>query len=334
MTEESASTGFSRRKFLIGAGGVAGGLALAGGFGGALGNLTLGQQAGVRIAAAQNLKTDLDILQFALTLEHFENAAYAAANQSGLLTGQAADLFKAFGEHEAAHVAALTDVITKMGATPVAAQNKYYLPNLQTSDQIVDLFIQLEEVGAGAYLGAAPMIQDKALLSAAASIHDVEAQHASSLKALKSDPMPSPAFGAPLSYDEVIMAVTPFLTAPAAPPEGGYYTNTNPAPSLAVAVNRIDAVTAAGVLYYPETGHSLSGPFADYFNANGNLMQFGFPITEPYMGTNQTDNKQYVQQFFQRARMEWHPENKGTPFEVELGLLGAEQLFKSMMGGM
>jgi hypothetical protein len=30
--------------------------------------------------------------------------------------------------------------------------------------------------------------------------------------------------------------------------------------------------------------------------------------------------------------MEWHPEHKGTQFEVQLGLLGAEQLFKDMMG--
>jgi hypothetical protein len=58
---------------------------------------------------------------------------------------------------------------------------------------------------------------------------------------------------------------------------------------------------------------------------------FGFPITEPFMGTNQTNNKQYVQQYYQRARMEWHPENAGTQYEVQLGLLGAEQLFKDMM---
>lgn len=101
---------------------------------------------------------------------------------------------------------------------------------------------------------------------------------------------------------------------------------------MAVALNRVEPVTAAGVLYYPETGHSLSGPFADYFNAHGGLMQFGFPITEPYTGANMTNSTQYVQQFFQRARMEWHPEYKGTPFEVELGLLGAEQLFKDIMG--
>lgn len=320
--------GLSRRQFLAGTGAVAGGLALAGGLGG----LTLGEQAGLRMASAQALKTDLDVVQFALTLEHFENAAYRAANASGLLTGTAADLFKAFGDHENTHVVALTDVAKKLGGTPVAEQARYNLPKLDTAEQVIALFIVLEEVGAGAYLGAAPLLKDKALLGAAISIHNVEAQHASALKAFANDPMPSPAFGKASTVEEVLAAVIPFLTVTAAPP-GGYYTNLNPAPSLQVATNRIDAVRGDNVLYFAQTGHSVSGPFLDYWRKTGGVAQFGFPISEPYTGVNRTDGKTYVQQFFERTRMEWHPELKGTQYEVLLGLLGSEQLFKDMMGG-
>lgn len=322
--------GITRRRFLIGTGGVAGGLALAGG---SLAGLTVGQQAGVRLASAQTLKTDLDILQFALTLEHFENAAYKAANASGLLKGTAADLFKAFGDHEAAHVAAVTDTIKKLGGTPVAAQAKYNLPTLQNQEEVVRLFTTIEEVGAGAYLGAAPLIKDKGILGAAASILNVEAQHASTFKAFMNDPMPSPAFGMPLTPDQVLAAVKPFLEVSSTPPPaGGYFTIDNPAPSLAVAVNRINSVSASGVLFFPETGHSLSGAFQKFYKDHGGLTLFGFPISEPFSGPNRTDGKTYTQQFFQRARMEYHPENKGTPYEVLLGLLGSEQVFKDMMG--
>ncbi len=322
--------GFSRRRFLVGAGGAAGGLALAGVSG--FTSFTPAKQFGLQLAGAQALKTDLDILQFALTLEHLEDAAYRAANASGLLKGTAADLFKQFGDHEHTHVVALTDVITKLGGKPVAEQAKYNLPQLQSQDQIVQLFSAVEEVGAGAYLGAAPLLKDKTLLAAAASIANIEARHAATFKAFLNDPMPSPAFAKALTYDEVIAAVTPFLNAPAGQ-TGKYYTVDNPAPSLQVAFNRVDAVQAAGVQYVAATGHTLSGAFLSYFNAHGGVAIFGYPISEPFNGANRTDGKQYTQQYFQRARLELHPEYKGSPYEVELGLLGAEQLFKDMMGG-
>src|SRR6476469_657759 len=98
----NAPKGISRRKFLGGTAAVGAGLALSG----TVGKLTMGERAGLQIASAQTLKTDLDVVQFALTLEHLEDAAYRAANASGLLKGTVADYFKAFGEHEHAHVLA------------------------------------------------------------------------------------------------------------------------------------------------------------------------------------------------------------------------------------
>ena len=70
----------------------------------------------------------------------------------------------------------------------------------------------------------------------------------------------------------------------------------------------------------------IAGPLLTYWNANGGLRMFGYPITEAYMGKNPTDGKDYVQQYYQRARLEWHKEFAGTENEVLLGLLGSEQL--------
>jgi hypothetical protein len=69
--------------------------------------------------------------------------------------------------------------------------------------------------------------------------------------------------------------------------------------------------------YFPETGHTVRGEFLDYFNRHGSLRIFGYPITEQI-----TLNGRTVQ-YFQRARLELHPENQ-APYRVQLGLLGEE----------
>ncbi len=80
----------------------------------------------------------------------------------------------------------------------------------------------------------------------------------------------------------------------------------------------------AGCRYFPETKHSLCPPFAAYWEQNGGLERFGYPITEAQQETigDWTGNIQY----FERRRMEHHTENRGTQFEVLLGLLGKEVL--------
>ena len=40
--------------------------------------------------------------------------------------------------------------------------------------------------------------------------------------------------------------------------------------------------------------------------------------------TPSQDGKTYLVQYFERNRLEYHPENKGTPYEVLLGLLGVQ----------
>lgn len=69
--------------------------------------------------------------------------------------------------------------------------------------------------------------------------------------------------------------------------------------------------------YFPQTGHVVSNAFLEFFDRRGGLDIFGYPISEAMYEGN------LIVQYFQRARMEWHPENP-DPYKVQLGLLGSQ----------
>ncbi len=79
-------------------------------------------------------------------------------------------------------------------------------------------------------------------------------------------------------------------------------------------------IFSADRIYIQETGHSLSSPFLGYWRANGDVRLFGYPISEPV-----TENRHAVQ-YFERVRMEYHPEIADSRYRIELGLLGKEYM--------
>lgn len=176
--------------------------------------LVLGTLSTTRIgtgsAFAQGTNPDLEILNYALTLEHLEATAYRQVLATGLLSGTVRDYFQSFGEHEAAHVTALTQTIQSLGGTPVSAQANYAFPTFQSAQEVIEFFHMVEELGAAAYLGQAPRIQNDDLLVAAVSIHNVEGQHAAVLGDVLGLP-PSPAFAEAKTMDQVLQVVRPLL---------------------------------------------------------------------------------------------------------------------------
>ncbi len=141
---------------------------------------------------AQNL-SDPDILNFALGLEHLENSLYRQAIASNRLMGEAADIFRTFGQHEATHVAALTMALTQAGYANIAKEGTYKFPAFDTQENILRLINTVEPVGVGAYTGAARLLKDKGILAVAGSIVQVEARHTAITRALAGDRMPVPA---------------------------------------------------------------------------------------------------------------------------------------------
>ncbi|MBP1467930.1 cellulase family glycosylhydrolase [Candidatus Chloroploca sp. M-50] len=76
----------------------------------------------------------------------------------------------------------------------------------------------------------------------------------------------------------------------------------------------------AGCRYFPETRHSLCPPFRAYWERNGGLATFGFPISEPANETVENGRTLSVQ-YFERARFEDHPDLSSAN-RVQLSRLG------------
>ncbi len=164
----------------------------------------------VRKAMAQDMMGDIDILNYALTLEYLETDFYVQGLKLKL-GAEAKELATLFGEQEAEHVDALSSTITDLGGTP-ADKPTFTFP-VKDEASFLMLAQTLEDTGVSAYNGAAPAIQSTEVLGAAGSIVQVEARHAAAIRLLR-DEMPAPsAFDEALEMQAVLDAVTPFIKA-------------------------------------------------------------------------------------------------------------------------
>ena len=82
--------------------------------------------------------------------------------------------------------------------------------------------------------------------------------------------------------------------------------------------------TAGAGWCFRETGHCLGGAFRTYWEANGGLAQFGYPLTEVFEERLE-DGGSYRVQYFERARFEYHPEHV-APYDILLGQFGRQIL--------
>jgi rubrerythrin len=160
-------------------------------------------------ALAQSGAGDIDIVNFALTLEYLEAAFYKEGLAKAGLSGQAKKLAKEIGDHETQHVAALTQTVKQLGGKPAAVPKVAFPFTDQKS--FLKLAQVFEDTGVSAYNGAAPLIKSKEVLGAAGSIVQVEARHAAAIRLLNgADPSPA-AFDPTLGKNQVLKAVKPFI---------------------------------------------------------------------------------------------------------------------------
>lgn len=159
-------------------------------------------------ALAQSDMGDVEIVNFALTLEYLETAFYTKALELGLST-DVKKLAKLIQDDESQHVDALTATVKKLGGTP-AQKPEFTFPD-KDEKSFLKLAQVLEDTGVSAYNGAGPAIKSKEVLGAAGSIVQVEARHAAAIR-LQNGRVPAPAaFDKALTTDQVLAAVKPFI---------------------------------------------------------------------------------------------------------------------------
>jgi hypothetical protein len=164
----------------------------------------------VSAAFAETGGGDVEILNFALTLEYLESDFYNVKGSSVGLKGTAKSYAKLFGEEEADHVNALTAVIKQMGGTPVAKPTFVFPATSESS--FLKLASVLENTGVGAYNGAGPSLKSKEVLAAAGGIVQIEARHAAAIDLLiGKSPTPNQGFDRPLTKAQVLAAAGPLI---------------------------------------------------------------------------------------------------------------------------
>jgi ferritin-like protein len=155
---------------------------------------------------------DVEILNFALTLEYLETDFYAVKGRQVGLRRQAKAYAIQFGAEEAEHVTALSAAIKQLGGTPVK-KPRFAFPATSESSFLA-LASVLENTGVGAYNGAAPSLASKQVLASAGSIVQVEARHAAAIDLLIGmSPTPNEGFDKPLTKAEVLAKAGPLIKA-------------------------------------------------------------------------------------------------------------------------
>jgi hypothetical protein len=180
--------------------------------GGVYGLSTVGPFVGQ--AMAQGGGGDVDILNFALTLEFLEGAFYTMAVKDVKdLSGDVKELATTLRDNELEHVDALTATIKDLGGKPVKAPGVDFGDAFSSQDTFLELAQTFEDLGVGAYNGAGPMIESVEVLAAAGSIVQVEGRHAGVIRLLRGERISPSAFDKGLEMQEVLDAAKPFIKA-------------------------------------------------------------------------------------------------------------------------
>jgi rubrerythrin len=185
--------------------------------------------------------TDIDVLNYALTLEHLEYAFYrdglmkfgereleGAKVFDGLgryLRNRAYRNFELIRNHEKTHVETLKGVIESLDGKPVPEATYNFKETAFTSvAKFIAVAQELENTGVSAYDGAIAHIEAAGLLTASATIATVEARHASYLNLLNGGvPFPD-AFDEPAAPRAICEAVEAKFIVSTPEPYGPYYT--------------------------------------------------------------------------------------------------------------
>jgi hypothetical protein len=179
--------------------------------------------------------TDIDVLNYALSLEQLESALYETAletfDEEAFVESDALSAYdesyrqtlysyvETLAAHEAQHATVFTQAVELLGGEAVTPAE--YEFGFETVGEFLSLAQVIENTGVAAYAGAAPFIESPDLLSAALSVHSVEARHAAVMNTVTgTSPFPD-TFDTASSQSEVLEAVSEFVVSEIETPTDG-----------------------------------------------------------------------------------------------------------------
>ncbi|KAH8111520.1 ferritin-like domain-containing protein [Phellopilus nigrolimitatus] len=245
--------------------------------------LCIGAVSGTPLGKRDDVPTVTQTLQFALTLEHLEDAYYTGAlakfseadfEKDGLphwVRGRISEI----SQHEKTHVGFLTDMLGADAVAPCTYNFKYTDPR-----GVLAMTKSLETVGTDAYLGAAQFLSGKRVMTAAASILATEARQAAwaNSAGLNSEPW-SGSFETPLSPSQAFTIASQYI---ASCPSSNPTLPFKAFPALTIAAKGTPALGKTVKLAYEDSGSDprwlaiMSGLETRYFKIDGDH-QVAFP---------------------------------------------------------
>ncbi len=156
--------------------------------------------------------SDLDILNFALTLEYLESTFYERAlTQVPNLSDDNRRLIEEIYRNEAQHVLVLRAAIKQMGGKTVRRPELSFATVFNSEKIFLGLANTFEDTGVSAYNGAAPLLRSKRILAAAGTIVQIEGRHAALIRVARGrEPAPH-AFDEASRQSDVLAATRTFF---------------------------------------------------------------------------------------------------------------------------
>ena len=182
-------------------------------------------QVNAKNVSPEKTTNDVAILNSALLLEYLESEFYArvvAADQArSYLLGRSKYAAQVLARDEATHVQTVSEMITKLGGTPIEKPQFQFPANIFISPiAFLQLSVELEENGVGAYLGAAPMVKNKDVLNFAASIYGTEARHTAWIRFLLGEQFAPRDLEQPRTIEEATANAEPYIVQGVVAPAG------------------------------------------------------------------------------------------------------------------